>query len=63
LGDRWPEPLAWLAAAIREAGPRGLAIDALPDADVAALAVVEAELLGLVCEATPGRWVELGGGG
>jgi DNA protecting protein DprA len=55
----WPEQLAWLATALREAGPNGLAIDTLPNPGAAALALCEAELLGLVCEAAAGRWVAL----
>lgn len=55
----WPEQLAWLADALREAGPAGLSIDALPNPGAAALALCEAELLGLVCEAAAGRWVVL----
>jgi DNA protecting protein DprA len=53
----WPEHLGWLATALREAGPNGLSIDALANASAATLALCEAELLGLVCEAAPGRWV------
>lgn len=55
----WPDHLAWLAAALREAGPNGLSIDTVPDPKAAALALCEAELLGLVCEAAAGRWVLL----
>ncbi|HLT39192.1 MAG TPA: DNA-processing protein DprA [Enhygromyxa sp.] len=55
--SRWPDQLAWLAAALRDAGPSGLSIDTLPDPGAAALALCEAELLGLVCEAAAGRWV------
>jgi DNA processing protein len=58
-GSRWPEQLEWLAAALREAGPMGLSIDTLPNPGAAALALCEAELLGLVCEAAAGRWVVL----
>ncbi|MFO7561898.1 MAG: DNA-processing protein DprA [Enhygromyxa sp.] len=58
-GPAWPEHLAWLASALREAGPSGLSIDTLPDPGAASLAVCEAELLGLICEAAPGRWVGL----
>lgn len=58
-GPSWPEHLAWLAAALRDAGPSGLSIDALPSPGAAALALCEAELLGLVCEAAAGRWVAL----
>jgi predicted Rossmann fold nucleotide-binding protein DprA/Smf involved in DNA uptake len=57
LDSVWPEHLEWLAVALREAGPNGLSIDALPNSGAAALALCEAELLGLVCEAAPGRWV------
>src|SRR5690606_28091024 len=55
----WPEHLAWLATALRNAGPSGLTIDTLPNPGAAALALCEAELLGLVCEAAAGRWVAL----
>ncbi len=58
-GPAWPERLAWLHTALREAGPNGLSIDALPDPGRAALALCEAELLGLVCEAAAGRWVAI----
>jgi len=56
----WPDHLRWLEAAVREAGPQGLSIDTLPQAGAATLAVCEAELLGLICEAAAGRWVGLG---
>ncbi len=59
LGERWPEHLVWLETALREAGPSGLSIDALPQPGAAALALCEAELLGLVCEAAAGRWVAI----
>jgi DNA processing protein len=53
----WPEHLAWLERLLAGAGPAGASFDALPDADAASVALCEAELLGLVCEAGPGRWV------
>jgi hypothetical protein len=55
----WPPHLRWLATAITDAGASGLALDTLPDADAAALALVEAELLGLVCEGAAGRWLRV----
>jgi DNA protecting protein DprA len=58
-GPVWPEHLAWLATALRSAGPQGLTIDGLPDPIAAVLAVCEAELLGLVGEAAAGRWIAL----
>jgi DNA protecting protein DprA len=57
LASPWPEHLAWLAAALREAGSNGFSIDTLPNPGAAVLALCEAELLGLVCEAAAGRWV------
>lgn len=57
-GSAWPAHLEWLATALARAGPHGLSIDTLDHAD-AALALCEAELLGLICEAAPGRWVGL----
>lgn len=64
---RWPAQLAWLAELLATAGPAGLSIDGMSsaagvavDPGRAAVALCEAELLGLVCEATPGRWVALG---
>jgi DNA processing protein len=56
----WPEHLKWLESLLSAAGPAGAAIDALPDAAAASVALCEAELLGLVCEAAPGRWIALG---
>jgi DNA processing protein len=53
----WPEHLAWLERLLLAAGPAGASFDALPDPDAASIALCEAELLGLVCEAGPGRWV------
>lgn len=55
----WPEHLAWLERLLTAAGPAGACLDALPDPDAASVALCEAELLGLVCEAGPGRWVAL----
>jgi DNA protecting protein DprA len=53
----WPEHLTWLARLLSAAGPAGASFDALDDPDAASVALLEAELLGLVCEAGPGRWV------
>lgn len=55
----WPEALSDLRARLRAAGPRGLSIDACPDPEGTLSQLCEAELLGLVTEATPGRWVAL----
>lgn len=55
----WPEHLRWLAELLRSAGPAGADLDALPDPDRAGVALLEAELLGLVCEAAAGRWVAI----
>jgi DNA protecting protein DprA len=59
LPSAWPEPLAWLQRLLVEAGPAGACLDTLPDPDAASVALLEAELLGLVCEARPGRWVPI----
>jgi DNA protecting protein DprA len=56
----WPEHLAWLERLLIAAGPAGASLDILPDPDAASVALCEAELLGLVCEAGPGRWVAVG---
>jgi DNA protecting protein DprA len=55
--SRWPEHLAWLERLLAAAGPAGASFDTLADPDAASVALCEAELLGLVCEAGPGRWV------
>jgi DNA protecting protein DprA len=59
VGLAWPEHLLWLCELLGQAGSNGLSIDALANPDAASLALCEAELLGLVCEAAPGRWVGL----
>ena len=56
-GPAWPPALTWLEERVRAAGPGGATLDSLGDPGRAALALLEAELLGLVCEAAPGRWV------
>jgi DNA protecting protein DprA len=56
----WPPRLVWLAHALADAGPAGASIDAMPDPIKAAVALCEAELLGLVCEAAAGRWIAIG---
>jgi DNA protecting protein DprA len=56
----WPEHLAWLQRLLTTAGPAGASLDLLPNPDEASIALCEAELLGLVCEAGPGRWVAVG---
>lgn len=53
--DPWPAPLHGLREALRAAGPCGASLNQLGPG--AALALLEAELLGLVFEAAPGRWV------
>ncbi|NVB40401.1 DNA-processing protein DprA [Pseudenhygromyxa sp. WMMC2535] len=57
-GVAWPEELRWLERALAEAGPAGLSADASADPGATTLALCQAELLGLVSEASPGRWVE-----
>jgi DNA processing protein len=52
----WPEELAWLAAALARAGPRGLGLDDLDDPATACAALLTAELAGLVIESPPGRY-------
>lgn len=56
----WPAHLVWLAQLLTAAGPAGASIDAMPNPIQAAVALCEAELLGLVCEAAAGRWIALG---
>ncbi|KIG12196.1 hypothetical protein DB30_01800 [Enhygromyxa salina] len=56
----WPAHLVWLAQLLAAAGPAGASIDTMPDPIQAAVALCEAELLGLVCEAAAGRWIALG---
>ncbi|PRQ05772.1 hypothetical protein ENSA5_00920 [Enhygromyxa salina] len=53
----WPEHLAWLQRHLAAAGPAGASVDLMPDAARAFVALSEAEMLGLACEAAPGRWV------
>jgi DNA protecting protein DprA len=55
----WPAHLTWLARELAAAGPAGASIDTLSDPARASVALCEAELLGLVCEAAAGRWVSL----
>lgn len=52
----WPTELAWLAAALARAGPRGLALDDLDDPGTACAALLTAELAGLIVESPPGRY-------
>jgi len=52
----WPPELAWLAAALASAGPRGLALDDLDDPAAGCAALLAAELAGLVVESAPGRY-------
>jgi DNA protecting protein DprA len=58
--SRWPQHLAWLRDSLLAAGPAGASIDAMPNSELVSVALCEAELLGLVCEAGPGRWVAIG---
>lgn len=52
----WPENLAWLAAALERAGPRGICLDDL-DRPLARLAeLLAAERQGLIVESPPGRY-------
>nr|WP_263429795.1 DNA-processing protein DprA [Nannocystis pusilla] len=60
LERRWPEPLRWLDAALAEAGPRGLGLDAVPDLLTRLVDILEAERLGLVVESPPGRYRRVG---
>lgn len=53
----WPGHLAWLERRLAAAGPGGASVDGLGEAAAVAVALTEAELLGLVTEAAPGRWV------
>ncbi len=52
----WPPELAWLAAALAAAGPRGLALDDLDEPGTGCAALLTAELAGLVVESPPGRY-------
>lgn len=52
----WPTELAWLAAELARAGPRGLGLDDLDDPATACAALLTAELAGLVVESPPGRY-------
>ncbi len=51
----WPGHLAWLRAQLSDLGPGPVALDRL-GGPAAALAVFEAESLGLVVEPIPGHW-------
>jgi hypothetical protein len=52
----WPEHLAWLRTALQRHGERGATASALGDPIAGAVALTEAEALGLVAEVVPGRW-------
>jgi DNA processing protein len=56
LPSRWPPPLAWLRDTLQAGPATGTTLDRLGPLDLAMIALVEAELLGLVCEVSPGRW-------
>lgn len=53
----WPTRLSWLREHLEARGPSGTSVDDLPDPLAAAVALVEAETLGLIVEVAPGRWV------
>jgi DNA processing protein len=55
-GAAWPPRLHWLRDALARSGSRGVTVDRLGDPIAAAVALVEAETLGLVVEAAPGRY-------
>lgn len=54
--SRWPIELVWLRDALLAGPSAGTAFEQLAGLEGATLGLCEAELLGLVCEATPGRW-------
>lgn len=56
LPSRWPAALAWLRDTLAAGPASGTTLDRLGPLDVAMVALVEAELLGLVSEVSPGRW-------
>ncbi len=56
----WPEHLVWLREAVVMAGPGGLDLERLPRPRAALVALTEAQLLGLVVEVAPGRYLGLG---
>lgn len=56
LASRWPAALAWLHDTLAAGPATGTTLDRLGPPDRAMIALVEAELLGLVCEVSPGRW-------
>ncbi len=55
-GSRWPEPLAGLRDSLLAGPDCGVALEQLANPGQALVDLCEAELLGLVCEVTPGRW-------
>ncbi len=55
-GSSWPTELAWLRDSLLAGPSTGVALERLADPSRAVTALCEAELLGLVCEVTPGRW-------
>lgn len=57
---QWPLHLLWLRTALQGSGAAGLSPDETVDPVAAAVALVEAELLGLVVEVGPGRWRRAG---
>jgi DNA protecting protein DprA len=52
----WPAELAWLRDALLAGPTIGVSLERVADPGRAMVALCEAELLGLVCEVTPGRW-------
>lgn len=65
-GPAWPSELAWLRDCFAELGPGEFGLDDLAGRSgrvlaTVALAVIEAEALGFVVEAAPGRYVAVAG--
>jgi predicted Rossmann fold nucleotide-binding protein DprA/Smf involved in DNA uptake len=56
IASSWPAELAWLRDALLAGPSSGVALEQLGDPSHAMVALCEAELFGLVCEVTPGRW-------
>lgn len=52
----WPGELAWLEAVLTSAGSQGISLDDLGEPSRACVALVSAEILGLVFESPPGRY-------
>lgn len=56
LATSWPAELVWLRDALLAGPSSGTALEQLEQPVQAIVTLCEAELLGLVCEVTPGRW-------